>query len=527
MKSIYYYGAVVLFTCLLSACSENTSDQSPDQKTRQSSAKASHGQIDWFKGDVDAAFAEAKASNKPVFLYWGAVWCPPCQEIRNTVFKSQRFLELSKEFVAVYLDGDTDAAQQAGERFGTKGYPTMIVLNSKGEELTRIPGGIDISRYNDVLADSLNIIQPTKQLVARLIQEEALNEAELKQLAFYSWGQDHGALPDEFDPLMFKRASEQSRNPIVSSRLYMQYLIQHQQSVKDDEELVVVEGAYERVSDILEDSSLVLANWSEFIYYAKDLIPLISTEDNADNMKSKWQAQTLDLRETKSLSTADKLGGFFPALDIAELSETEVSAEITEALQIAVAQADKVTTNASARQSVINRASYLLNSYGLIEEAKSLLLAEIDKSEAPYYFMTPLGSIAEKQEDPVTALSWHKRAFDESVGKATRLQWGATYVRALIRLTPEDHDTIVSVANKIIQDTGPDEDLFSGRNFRVARSLAKSLHDWQAENERLNQMFSNMTERCSNISDNEVLKNNCDEVTSPWQTQPLAEAGLG
>ena len=32
--------------------------------------------IDWYAGDVDAAFAAAKAADKPLFLYWGAEWCP-------------------------------------------------------------------------------------------------------------------------------------------------------------------------------------------------------------------------------------------------------------------------------------------------------------------------------------------------------------------------------------------------------------------------------------------------------------------
>jgi predicted small lipoprotein YifL len=28
--------------------------------------------IDWFAGDVEAAFAAAKAADKPLYLYWGA-----------------------------------------------------------------------------------------------------------------------------------------------------------------------------------------------------------------------------------------------------------------------------------------------------------------------------------------------------------------------------------------------------------------------------------------------------------------------
>ena len=84
--------------------------------------------IDWFAGDVDAAFAAAKAANKPVFLYWGAEWCPPCAQIKSTIFSKREFQERSRLFVPVYLDGDTPSAQKHGERFGVVGYPTMILF---------------------------------------------------------------------------------------------------------------------------------------------------------------------------------------------------------------------------------------------------------------------------------------------------------------------------------------------------------------------------------------------------------------
>ena len=112
--------------------------------------------IKWFAGTIDEAFKMADSGAKPLFLYWGAVWCPPCQEIKHTVFKSQEFIRLTRLFVPVYLDGDTDEAQVWGEKFAVMGYPTMIVFNAKGEEITRIQGGIDISRYNTVLELSLN-----------------------------------------------------------------------------------------------------------------------------------------------------------------------------------------------------------------------------------------------------------------------------------------------------------------------------------------------------------------------------------
>src|SRR5262245_26547673 len=84
--------------------------------------------LEWFKGSVAAAFTQAKRENKPVFLYWGAVWCPPCLELKATVFSQAAFIEKSRLFIPVYLDGDGAAGQRAGAEFGVVGYPTVVVL---------------------------------------------------------------------------------------------------------------------------------------------------------------------------------------------------------------------------------------------------------------------------------------------------------------------------------------------------------------------------------------------------------------
>ena len=75
---------------------------------------------------------------KPVILYWGAVWCPPCNQMKDSLFKDPGFIAETQNFVPVYLDGDTAGAQRWGEQFGISGYPTVIVLTPGGEEITRI-----------------------------------------------------------------------------------------------------------------------------------------------------------------------------------------------------------------------------------------------------------------------------------------------------------------------------------------------------------------------------------------------------
>jgi len=84
----------------------------PDVEAPESAAEA---HIAWFEGTVGEAFALAREQGRPVFLYWGAEWCPPCHYLKNKIFKRPEFVARSRQFICVYLDGDTERAQILGE----------------------------------------------------------------------------------------------------------------------------------------------------------------------------------------------------------------------------------------------------------------------------------------------------------------------------------------------------------------------------------------------------------------------------
>ena len=191
MRKLMLGMIVSLILLCLTACNPalDSDTEQPDETAQiERHSNEGHG-IPWFEGSVAEAFNLAAAANKPIFMYWGAVWCPPCQEIKHTVFKSPEFIAQSKLFIPIYLDGDTERAQSVGEEFGVKGYPTMIIFSPQGEEVTRIPGGIDISRYNSILLSSLDTLRPTRMLVQLALNSpNQLLASDFRQLAYYSWG---------------------------------------------------------------------------------------------------------------------------------------------------------------------------------------------------------------------------------------------------------------------------------------------------------------------------------------------------
>ena len=129
--------------------------------------------IAWFDGDVDAAFASAQASNKPVLLYWGAQVVPALQAAQVRRVQPAGLHREVETVRAVYLDGDLPDAQKWGDVFRVMGYPTVVVLKPDRTEITRIAGNMDLSLYAGVLDDALGDVRPVKDVVDLAVKGEA------------------------------------------------------------------------------------------------------------------------------------------------------------------------------------------------------------------------------------------------------------------------------------------------------------------------------------------------------------------
>lgn len=90
--------------------------------------------VNWLEWG-DAAFAEAKRLERPVFLFLVASWCRWCKRMEKEVLARPEVRDLLAErFVCVRVD--KDRRPEVNERYFLGGWPTTAILSADGERIT-------------------------------------------------------------------------------------------------------------------------------------------------------------------------------------------------------------------------------------------------------------------------------------------------------------------------------------------------------------------------------------------------------
>ncbi|MFZ2652186.1 MAG: thioredoxin family protein [Burkholderiaceae bacterium] len=479
-----YIGLIVLVV-LLAACSRP--DTAP---TKPAAGNAAPAGIAWkyaaSDADVDAAFAQARQDGKPLFLYWGAKWCPPCNQLSATLFNRSDFIERSRAFAPVYIDGDSPGAQKLGARFKVRGYPTMVMFNPQGIELTRLPGEVDANLYTQVLTMSMNAQRPVRAVLADArAGAKGLSANDWRLLAFYSWETDEqqvvakAELPAALTQIAAACPAEHVQ---ASIRLLLKALAAAPKGTPADPAM------RERVLAVIADATTARTHMDVLGNNASELVSALSAPGTAQRSQllAAFEATLRRLETDPALSRADRLTALFARVELARIDAPKDSPVVLPAALLAqlhehIARADREITDGYERQAVIPFAAYVLQQADLLDESDALLQGNLAKSHSPYYLMSELAGNAKKRGDKVGALRWAEQAFDTSVGAATRLQWGASYIGSLVELTPLDEGRIEKAAMRLLDEAAAQPDVFYERSARSLQRVSSRLLGWNKD----------------------------------------------
>ena len=106
---------------------------------------------DLWSTNYDESLKKAATENRMVLLeFTGSDWCPPCKKQAADVFAQPAFEEFANaNLVPVKLDfprraeqseEQKTANQALAQKYKVEGFPTVILLDSKGAELAREVG---------------------------------------------------------------------------------------------------------------------------------------------------------------------------------------------------------------------------------------------------------------------------------------------------------------------------------------------------------------------------------------------------
>ncbi len=494
-------------------------------------AAAAHAEhaIAWEEGDVDAAFAKAKAAGKPLFLYWGAVWGPPCNEVKATIFTRRDFIERARQFVPVYVDGDAKGAQKLGARFKVSGYPTMVLFTPDGREITRLPGEVEADRYMQVLALAMSGTRPVRETLATALGKDAsaLRPEDWRMLAWYSWVTDEQQLVDEDRrPAMLARLAKAcpAGDTQVATRLALQAQAAAAKAKgakpRDDKAAVAL------LRPLLADPARVREHFDLVVDYADDIAGHVTLPKSPERRElvAAWSAALAGLAADRELAELDRLTALTAEVALAKLDAPTgaVPPGLQQRVRDEAGHADRDTQDPYARQSVISAAAEVLTDAGLVAESDALLEAELARSHSPYYFMLGLAFNAKERGDKAAAVDWAEKAYAAAQGPATRLQWGARYVSLLIELTPQDTARIEKAAAQVIAELEPVPETFYERNERSLERIGKSLAKWSRDPARratVQHLRAEMAAVCAKVPAGDPARTNCEGALKPLATK--------
>jgi len=159
---------------ILLSCRPQKNNSSGNSKKK---SESSGGNIWKFRGTIEIEdnpnytkiFQTALRKKRPIFISFYTDWCTTCPFMNDEMIRKQPIVKLLEdEFVSYIVDAESAGGYKLANEYKIAAYPTILLLNSEGEEISRYVG----------LADEYKVMQLSKSAI---IAEEKFQKKKEKE----------------------------------------------------------------------------------------------------------------------------------------------------------------------------------------------------------------------------------------------------------------------------------------------------------------------------------------------------------
>jgi thioredoxin-related protein len=148
---------------------------------------AARADIKFLTGSFKDAVTKAVTEKKPVMIDFYTDWCRWCDTLDAKTYSDAKVSEfVTKNVVPYKIDAEKGEGIEIAKKYGVKAYPTILLIQSNGEEIDRLLGYMPPDKFLQTLGDYLKGINTISALKAELAKNPNNPSAQYQMATKYS-----------------------------------------------------------------------------------------------------------------------------------------------------------------------------------------------------------------------------------------------------------------------------------------------------------------------------------------------------